>query len=141
MTTSERSGCFFAILKLCGMSPRATGTPTLPYCRKDFLLTPAERSLYGVLTEAVQGRHLIFAKVRLLDLVWLPKGTESRQSHLNRVQSKHVDFVLCDRDVVRPLMVIELDDSSHDRSDRKDRDLGTCAPPLPAASANLRQTT
>jgi hypothetical protein len=30
--------------------------------------------------------------------------------------------VLCDRNAVRPLLAIELDDSSHNRADRKARD-------------------
>jgi very-short-patch-repair endonuclease len=115
----ERSGCLFAILKLFGGTKASA--PTLPYRRKDYLLTQAERSLFGVLSEAVGGRYLIFAKVRLLDLVWIPK-VESRQAHLNRVQSKHVDFVLCDHANVRPLLCIELDDSSHGRADRVTRD-------------------
>jgi hypothetical protein len=117
---AERTGCLLAILNLFGGAP--SPAKPLPYRRKDFLLTKAERSLFGVLTEAVNGHYLIFAKVRLADLVWLPKGTESRQSHMNRIQSKHIDFVLCDRDTIRPLVAIELDDSSHDRSDRVARD-------------------
>jgi very-short-patch-repair endonuclease len=87
------------------------------------LLTAAERSLFGVLHEAFGAKYFIFAKVRLADLVWLPKGTESRQSHQNRVQSKHLDFVICDRATVRPLVAIELDDSSHSRADRVERDV------------------
>lgn len=33
-----------------------------------------------------------------------------------------VDFVLCERDTFTPLLVIELDDSSHNRADRQARD-------------------
>jgi Protein of unknown function (DUF2726) len=117
---SERSGCLFVILKLFGISPPAT--TALPYRRKDYLLTQAERSLFGVLNEVVKERCFIFAKVRLADLVWMPKGTESWQSHFNRVQSKHVDFVICDRASIRPLLCIELDDASHGQAARQKRD-------------------
>jgi len=55
-------------------------------------------------------------------LLYLPKGTENRQGHMNRVVSKHVDFVLCDLQNIRPQLVIELDDSSHEREDRRERD-------------------
>jgi hypothetical protein len=118
---SEPSGCLLAIFRLLTGTTGKTAT-ALPYRRKDWLLSAAERSFFGVLIEAVRDRYFIFAKVRLVDLVWLPKETESRQSHLNRVLSKHVDFVLCDRDSVRPLLCIELDDASHGRADRKERD-------------------
>ena len=57
-----------------------------------------------------------------MDLVYLPKGVENRQGHMNRVMSKHVDFVLCDRQNIAPVLVIELDDASHQREDRKERD-------------------
>lgn len=145
---AQPSGCLTAIFKLFG-SPKATASNALPYKRKDFLLTAAERSLFGVLHEAFGTKYFIFSKVRLADLVWLPKGTESRQSHFNRVQSKHVDFVICDRATVRPLVAIELDDSSHSRADRVERDAfvneALAAAGLPfvriraAASYNVRE--
>ena len=94
----------------------------LPYCKKDWLFSKAEHSFFSVLRGAIGDNLLIFAKVRLLDLVWLPTGTQDRQSWRNRVQSKHVDFVLCSRDTVAPVLVIELDDASHERNDRQSRD-------------------
>jgi hypothetical protein len=120
MPSFEQSGCLFVILELFGIAPVA---PTaLPYRRKDYLLTQAERSLFGVLTEVINDRYFIFAKVRLADVVWRPKGTESRQSHFNRMQSKHIDFMICDRESFRPLLCVELDDASHGRADRMTRD-------------------
>jgi very-short-patch-repair endonuclease len=65
---------------------------------------------------------IVFPKVRLADLVYMPKGTADRQTHFNRIQSKHVDFVLCDREKIRPVLVIELDDASHEEEARRDRD-------------------
>jgi hypothetical protein len=41
---------------------------------------------------------------------------------MNRIQSKHVDFVLCTRNGVRPVLAIELDDASHDAPKRVARD-------------------
>jgi hypothetical protein len=119
----QNAGCLAGIFKQLGLFPAGDSkSQRLPYVRKDFLLTRAERAFFDVLRIAVDGRMLIFAKVRLADLVFLPKGTEKRQIHFNRVQSKHVDFVLCDPKSVRPLLAIELDDSSHDRADRVARD-------------------
>jgi hypothetical protein len=101
---------------------KASAGRKLPYRKKDYLLTAAERSFYEVLRSIAGDQLEVFAKVRLLDLFYLPKGTENRQSHSNRVISKHVDFLLCDRQNVSPLLVIELDDSSHERDDRTERD-------------------
>jgi very-short-patch-repair endonuclease len=51
-----------------------------------------------------------------------PPSGEGRHSALNRINSKHVDFPVCDRARVQPRLVIELDDSSHKRQDRLTRD-------------------
>jgi hypothetical protein len=91
------------------------------YQAVDSLLTASERRFFDVLVDAVEHPR-IFAKVRLLDLLHVPRGLPGRQAHLNRVMSKHIDFVLCDHQSLRPLLVIELDDASHDRRDRRERD-------------------
>lgn len=94
-----------------------------PFRRKDYLLSVAERNFFGVLEQvATEMGFYLFVKVRLEDLLWLPSGTESRFAFRNRVKSRHVDFVLCEKKDIRPLLVLELDDSSHQRQDRMERD-------------------
>lgn len=127
MPTSQQPGCLGFLFKLFpglaeGRDGGAGEGEVLPYRRKDFLLSKAERSFFGVLEHVAGDSYYLFAKVRLADLLWLPKGTEKRQTHLNRITAKHVDFVLCSRDTVRPLVAIELDDSSHQRQLRVQRD-------------------
>lgn len=122
MSPSQRSGCLLgAILRLI----RGAEAPAakLPFRRKDFFFSKSEVSFYRVLVQAVGQNHIIFAKVRLRDLLLeLPRNTEGRQSLINRIDRKHVDFVLCDPRQVRPILAIELDDSSHARDDRIERD-------------------
>lgn len=65
--------------------------------------------------------YIVFAKVRLLDLLEPVSGNPKYKTYFNKVKSKHVDFVLCDQKLVARI-VIELDDSSHDTIDRKERD-------------------
>ena len=93
-----------------------------PYKRKDYLFTQGERAFYEALRSAVGTDLLIFAKVRLEDLVWIPGGVMNRMNWTNKVRQKHVDFVLCNPAKVSPLLAIELDDSSHDADIRKQRD-------------------
>lgn len=102
------------------LRPRAPG---VPYRRSESLLTPAERSFYEVLRGVVGDDVHLFAKVRLADLVWLPHALDNRQAHLNRITSKHIDFVLCERHSVAPVLAVELDDSSHQARDRRQRDV------------------
>ncbi|MEK7576954.1 MAG: DUF2726 domain-containing protein [Patescibacteria group bacterium] len=96
----------------------------LPYKKKDYLLSIAERKFYDVLSKvAEENNFLLFAKVRLEDLLWLPKGTENRFGLRNRIKSRHIDFVLCDKQNIKPLLAIELDDSSHDTERGRVRDI------------------
>lgn len=126
MPTSQPSGCLPAIFRILGFGGGGGASPSsakpLPYKRKDWLFSKAERSFFGVLQQAVGNEHLIFAKTRIGDLLWLPKGVAGRMSHWNRIQSKHVDFVICSKDEVRPLVAIELDDSSHGTQKGQARD-------------------
>jgi len=96
----------------------------LPYRKLDALLTPAERSFFGVLQLAIKARLLIFAKVRVADILTTAKGLSNseRQSAFNRIKAKHFDFVLCDPDHLGVVCVLELDDKSHKKASRQQRD-------------------
>lgn len=65
--------------------------------------------------------YTVFAKVRLLDLLEPVKGIPKYKTYFYKIQAKHVDFVLCDEKLVARY-IIELDDSSHDAAERKQRD-------------------
>jgi very-short-patch-repair endonuclease len=102
---------------------RSSSKPApLPYDKQPYLLSRAERSFYDVLHRAVAPNLVVFPKVRLADVVKVRKGTESWQSHQNRINAKHIDFLVCTCDTLSPALVIELDDSSHERADRQERD-------------------
>ena len=110
-----------AILRILRYLTRRS-RPALPYRKMDHLLTPAERSFYEVLRRIIGDDLHLFVKVRLADLVWLPHDTDNRQAHVNRVASKHIDFVLCDPHTLAPVLAVELDDSSHAARHRQQRD-------------------
>ncbi|GAB4440645.1 MAG: hypothetical protein Kow00120_08870 [Anaerolineae bacterium] len=125
---NERTGCLAALLGLFmpGGKPQETATDeeALPYqeitlqCQlQNHFLNSAELSFYSVLKRAVGDQVAICPKVRLGDIVHT-----NDLSTLNRINRKHVDYLLCDAASMRPLVGIELDDSSHERSDRKQRD-------------------
>lgn len=91
-----------------------------PFFRRKFLLTKAEKSFYGVLRR-ILGDSYIFAKVRLADLVEADERHLLRKSNFDHIKSKHIDFVICDA-ALSPVIVIELDDSSHSHPVRAARD-------------------
>lgn len=65
--------------------------------------------------------YVVLPKIRLSDIIEPRRGEEKFRTLLNKVQSKHVDFVICDKDMYIKA-IIELDDSSHDTPDRIERD-------------------
>ena len=80
-----------------------------------------KRRLSQVKTFADRNGLFLFAKVRLLDLVEPRRGQQNYKTYFYKIQAKHVDFVLCDAKLVAR-WVIELDDASHRRADRAERD-------------------
>ncbi|HSE56844.1 MAG TPA: DUF2726 domain-containing protein [Candidatus Paceibacterota bacterium] len=53
----------------------------------------------------------------------LPPHQRQWRTYRSRIDKKSVDFVLFDIETFTPHLVIELDDSSHDREERHERDL------------------
>lgn len=116
-------GCLGMLLGLLGIRPgagRGDGE-SLPYRLRDDFLSPAEYSFYRVLLQAAGTRAVICPKVRLSDLIFVAGG-EGQQKYRNQIDRKHLDFVLCDPERMRPWCGVELDDRSHDRRDRRERD-------------------
>ena len=99
-------------------------TSNFPYQKQDKLFTPAERSFLGVLEQAVCDQYRVFGKVRLADVIKVKTGLSNsiRQSAFNRIQSKHLDYVICDSGDLSVQFAVELDDRSHFQSKRKSRD-------------------
>lgn len=96
----------------------------VPYHARRTLFTPAERSFLGVLDQAAAWRHRVFGKVRLADVIGVNKGVSGsvRTAANNRIQRKHLDFVLCDPADLRVVAAIEFDDASHGAAQRRARD-------------------
>jgi very-short-patch-repair endonuclease len=103
---------------------KPSSSAALPYQAKTALCSPAERSLLGVLDQLLGDQNRIAIKVRLADLLEIQKGVSKslRQNAFNRISRKHVDFVVCDKNELSILGVIELDDQSHQSARRRQRD-------------------
>ncbi len=93
-----------------------------PYDKRPSLLTEAERKFFHALREAVDGAWSLQAMVRLADILQVRQDAPQRQAWTNRILAKHLDFVLCDHDRLDMVLAIELDDKTHDRKDRQQRD-------------------
>ncbi len=101
----------------------ATGAPAYPFHLRDDFLSPAELSFFQVLRSVTGEQVIPCAKVSLGDLFFTQTGDPRKNRAMaNRIDRKHVDFLLCEARTMRPMLGIELDDRSHERPDRKARD-------------------
>ncbi len=120
--TNEKPGCLSKLFPFLGKAKKEASEEALPYRLRDDFLSPAEFSFYKVLASLSGDQVAIQSKVRLADLFFVARPNENL-AHLNRIAQRHVDFLVCDTPTMKPLFGIELDDSSHRRSDRQERDL------------------
>ncbi len=118
--TSEKPGCLAAIF---GVRPakQVGNTSVSPYRLSSQFFTPAEASFYRVLKQMMGEHLLIFPKVALKEFLFVT-DKQNYQSHYNRIDRKHVDFLVCDPNTLQPVFAIELDDSSHRQANRGERD-------------------
>lgn len=89
------------------------------------ILTDREYEFYTRLRPVADEYGLtVLMKVRLADLLE-PKPRDENPLWMecfNKIKAKHIDFALADRDT-NIIALIELDDSTHAREDRTERDI------------------
>lgn len=95
---------------------------SLPYQKKQYLLSLAERSFFEVLKSIIGDSYYIFPQVNLDKIIQVQAGTEKRMSYFHRMNQYSVDFLICDKANISPMLAIELDDSSHYGKKRQERD-------------------
>ncbi len=93
------------------------------YFAKALVMTRTEAEFFKKLNEAVSERYFVFPQVHLSALLdYRVKGQDWRIA-FRHINGKSVDFVLCDKITLQPVYALELDDFTHDRSDRAERDI------------------
>jgi hypothetical protein len=94
-----------------------------PYLKQETFFSPTELEFFNELQKIATDKKLVvFSKVRLADLVWIPKTYSNFKFFFNTIKAKHIDFVLCDSKTFEIKCLIELDDESHELPARVSRD-------------------
>ncbi len=94
----------------------------LPYFAKDYLCSKGEQAFYRVLMNAVPPGMGISMKTRLSDVIGC-SAEGWKAGYGAKISQKHVDFVIIDPVTTAILLVIELDDKTHQLADRQSRDV------------------
>lgn len=88
------------------------------FYRRKYLFTKNEFYFYKQLQKISEEKILIpLAKVRLADFVEVTSKSDYMK-YFAKIRSKHIDFLLLDKETLKIVVAIELDDNSH--SNEKD---------------------
>ena len=117
----KNPGCLGILLSLFNTNSAPPPSPTFPYGKRDKFLSDGELRFYHVLKPLIPDGYTLITKVRLSDLFFV-RQPHKNQGARNKIDRKHVDFVICESNSMQPALAIELDDSSHQRKDRAERD-------------------
>src|SRR2546426_3555230 len=92
------------------------------YGRKDFFMNRAEHEFFDVLIEVVGHGYYVFPQVHLSTILEHRIKGQDWRAAFRRINGKSVDFVICDKAYIKPLLAIELDGRSHEVESVRQRD-------------------
>lgn len=92
------------------------------YKLNKFLMTPAEHEFFDILQKYFGNLYYIFPQVNLSTIFNHTIKGQNWQAARNHINRKSIDFLICDKSYIRPILGIELDDKTHQRPDRQVRD-------------------
>lgn len=92
------------------------------YEKKRFFMSRPEHECYNALMAAVGKDYYVFPQVHLSVVLNHKIKGQNWYGALRHIDEKSIDFVLCDKNYIEPRLAIELDDRTHEREDRKERD-------------------
>jgi hypothetical protein len=96
---------------------------TYNYFAKPSLMSRVEGEFFIKLERVVQERYYVFPQVHLSAILdHRVKGQEWKYA-FRHINGKSVDYVLCDKATLEPAYAIELDDYTHEKADRRERDI------------------
>lgn len=90
------------------------------YQKRYRLMNNSESSFFHVALKTLPEGYFIFPKMRIADIIETKNGAGYYKQR-NKILPKHVDFVVCDKNL-RTVCAIEIDGTSHDTPERRERD-------------------
>lgn len=97
-----------------------------PYKKTKFLTNNEYRFYKNLFDFANIHNFSILMKIRLADIIEVDKSIIDSNDYMKyfaKIKSKHIDFALINKDTVEIITLIELDDYTHQRQKRVERDI------------------
>jgi len=86
-------------------------------------MTKAENDFFRMLNSAAGDRYFIFPQVHLSAILDEKIKGQNWKAAFKHINGKSVDYVLCDKQTLKPVYAVELDDYTHNYSNRQERDI------------------
>jgi len=96
---------------------------TYSYIAKLLPMSETEAVFFKKLNSVVQERYYVFPQVHLSAFLDHKIKGQDWTFAFRHINGKSVDYILCDKMTLRPTYAIELDDYTHERRDRAERDV------------------
>lgn len=93
------------------------------YQAKKHLMTNAEEKCFNTLCNTFGSKFWIIPQIHLSALLDHRIKGQNWKHAFNHINGKSVDFVLLDKKTLQPICAVELDDRTHQQSERIKRDL------------------
>lgn len=83
---------------------------SFPFKRKTNLFSPVERSFLDLIEQGCGQQYRVVCRVRLTDIIGLRQSTDKKtaKSAMLRASGRHLDFVLCSKEDMSPVVAIDL---------------------------------
>ncbi|MBN1971030.1 MAG: DUF2726 domain-containing protein [Candidatus Delongbacteria bacterium] len=93
-----------------------------PFEKKESLLNDSERKFFENLQQIIPPGYIVFPQVSLKSIVKVRSSKQEFQSYHNKISKKVIDFVIFEKQFLKPVVAIEYDGKTHSITDRQDRD-------------------
>jgi len=93
------------------------------YYAKSYVMTSRENECFKILNEIFSSKWFVVPQVHLSALLDYRVKGQNWNAAFRHINGKSVDFVLIGKESYKVICAIELDDSTHSRSDRIERDV------------------
>lgn len=93
------------------------------YYAKPYVMTSRENECFKILNEIFNSKWFVMPQVHLSALLDYRVKGQNWNAAFRHINGKSVDFVLIGKESYKVICVIELDDSTHSKPDRMERDV------------------
>lgn len=92
------------------------------YQAKQYFMTKSESDFFLSLNNVAGDRYFIFPQAHLSAILDEKVKGQNWKAAFRHINGKSVDYVLCDKQTLKPVYAVELDDYTHNYSNRQERD-------------------